>query len=563
MEGLPIYNKILVAVIDLAAIFLVYLVHRHKTKTNISRTFLAMVVSMAVWVNSAYLARLIGPNNPELSFWFLKLAWVATPILFFLLYFFVIFTLDDYRKYKKLNWLILILGISTTFSVAVTDWVLEGISFVDGNFVIDYGIGMIPFLLIIFFFIVTPLYILFKKYFKSSDRTRLKIQYFLVGIFIFYLANISFNIILPIVFKEARFYWLGDYSSIFLLGFIAYAIIKRELFGIKLVFTQVAIGAMAVLLLINFVSSETIFDYTWKGLLFFAFLFFGWMLIKSVLKEKKQREKLKEAYEELKKLDEAKTDFINIASHQLRTPISVIKGVLSMMREGDLEKFSIEKKKKFIESMWQKALKLEDIIEDILNASQMTSEKYSVKKKKAEQVDVEEMLEKIVEELQITADKKGVDLKLNKPSQDIPEIYAQKDYLREALSNLIDNALKYTPSSKDHLAARQVRDKEGKVEVSLDRKESSVLIKIKDNGIGIPKEEISNLFQKFSRASNARDMYTDGSGLGLFVVKEVIEGHRGRVWVKSKQGEGSTFFISLPINLFQEIDIKKRIMDRE
>jgi len=85
------------------------------------------------------------------------------------------------------------------------------------------------------------------------------------------------------------------------------------------------------------------------------------------------------------------------------------------------------------------------------------------------------------------------------------------------------------------------------VEVSIAQENTNLIIKIKDNGIGIPKEEIPKLFAKFARASNATAMYTDGSGLGLFIVKEIIEGHKGKVWVESEMGKGSTFYISLPL----------------
>jgi len=93
------------------------------------------------------------------------------------------------------------------------------------------------------------------------------------------------------------------------------------------------------------------------------------------------------------------------------------------------------------------------------------------------------------------------------------------------------------------------------------KKGNNVIISIKDNGIGIPKEEIPNLFKKFTRGSNARDMYTDGSGLGLFVVKEIIEGHYGKVWIESKLDKGTTFFVSLPVYSFKEINIKEHIIN--
>jgi len=108
--------------------------------------------------------------------------------------------------------------------------------------------------------------------------------------------------------------------------------------------------------------------------------------------------------------------------------------------------------------------------------------------------------------------------------------------------------LKYTPSTVQVKEARADRKTKGIVEVSIAQENNNLVVKVKDNGIGIPKKEIPKLFTKFARASNATAMYTDGSGLGLFIVKEIIGGHKGKVWVESEIGKGSTFFVKLPIS---------------
>ncbi len=276
----------------------------------------------------------------------------------------------------------------------------------------------------------------------------------------------------------------------------------------------------------------------------------------------RQTKKLREAYEELKKLDKAKTEFISMASHQLRTPVSIMKGIASMLIEGDLEKLPEQKKNNLIQGLWRKSCKLEEVIDDILNATEMTSTTYRVQQEKAEKINVEEIIRKIIDDFQSIIKEKNIDLVLKKPSMAIPRIYGQKDYLQEALSNLIDNAIKYTPSLQQRKDMENIKIKKGKIEVSLAGKEDKIIVSIKDNGIGIPQKELPKLFQRFSRANNARDMYTDGSGLGLFIVKEIVEGHNGKAWVESKLGEGATFFVSLPLNLFKVIDVKKHIIEK-
>lgn len=273
----------------------------------------------------------------------------------------------------------------------------------------------------------------------------------------------------------------------------------------------------------------------------------------------RQTKELKQANVELKKLDKAKSEFISIASHQLRTPVSVIKGICSMMREGDVQKMPKDRQEHFLNSLWQKSVKLENIISDILNATEMASAKYQIKKDQAKLVDLAELIEAVVSDFQERLERREIELKFKKPKDKI-RIYAQKEYLKEAISNLIDNAIKYTPSTSKDSEARDQRKEKGRIAIFLTKQDDYAMIQIKDNGIGIPQDEIANLFTKFERASNARDMYTDGSGLGLFIVKEITEGHHGKVWVESELGKGSKFFIQLPIKL-SKVDVRKHIME--
>ncbi len=285
------------------------------------------------------------------------------------------------------------------------------------------------------------------------------------------------------------------------------------------------------------------------------------------LKLKKEVEmatkELRSANEELKKLDQAKTDFLNIASHQLRTPISVIKGVASMFAEGDMDNLPPEKKQDFYQAIIVKSEKLEMIVHDIMNATSLTAKKYSVMDKEAETIDLRELIENILNDFNLEIEKRQLIVKLLSAEEATPKIRGQKEYLREAFINLLSNAIKYTPSTGMTSDIRSKRDERGVIKISLGRdpkNENNVLVKIKDNGIGIPADDLPRLFKKFSRAENAKNMYTDGTGIGLFVVKEVVDGHNGKVWVESELGKGSTFFVSLPIYSKEKVDVKKYIL---
>jgi signal transduction histidine kinase len=153
-----------------------------------------------------------------------------------------------------------------------------------------------------------------------------------------------------------------------------------------------------------------------------------------------------------------------------------------------------------------------------------------------------------------------------KKEDNVPQIKAQKEYLKEAFINLLTNAIKYTPTAKKTNDIRSTREGQGfiKIRIALDRSDkNNILITFQDNGIGIPKDEAPKLFQRFSRAQNARNMYTDGTGIGLFVVREIVEGHHGRVWFESEENQGTTFFISLPIAQLKGVNIKKHILNKK
>jgi len=237
--------------------------------------------------------------------------------------------------------------------------------------------------------------------------------------------------------------------------------------------------------------------------------------------------------EHLKKLLEMRSEFLDIASHQLRTPTSVIIGMTSMLKEpgGKLDK---EKKDRFIDSIFQKSKKLEQIINDILSASEMDTEEFTINPDSMKQVQPEETIDRIMLDAQEWGSKRSISVKFIKPKKPVSTILADQRYLEHTISNLVDNAVKYTMK--------------GFVKISLEEKDKRVYIKVQDSGIGIPKEDIPKLFGKFIRAKNARQTYTDGSGLGLFIIKKIVDAHKGaKIEVDSVENKGTTFILSFPI----------------
>ncbi|MBU2025594.1 hypothetical protein KJ912_02535 [Patescibacteria group bacterium] len=428
------------------------------------------------------------------------------------------------------------------------------------------------------FFAIWIIVIGFLKYRKSEIVFKRQIFWFIAGVLIFLLAFSSGNVIGSFT-ENWTLAQYGLFGMPVFMAFLAVLIIKYQAFNIKLLTAQALVAALVILVgsQFFFIRSTTNRILTGIGLVLISL--FGWWLVRSVKKENQRNEELsrmnkelnenkrqlEQANRELKKLESAKTEFINIASHQLRTPVTVIKGVISLMISGDMDKFTSEKRKEFYQAAWIKCRKLGSIIDDILNANALTSHKYTVRDKMAEPINLGEFFTKIIKGFEPEVRERKLELVLENVDKSVPNIYGQKDYLEEAFSNIINNAVKYTPSPEMTNDVRKKRAGKGIIRVSVERDRENkawIMVKVKDNGIGIPKKEMPKIFKKFSRATNAKNMYTDGSGLGLFIVKEIITGHGGRVWVESVEGRGSTFFVKLPVRPGQDPNIRKYIIEK-
>ncbi len=248
---------------------------------------------------------------------------------------------------------------------------------------------------------------------------------------------------------------------------------------------------------------------------------------------------------QLQQMLKTQSEFLDIASHQLRTPVSVMRGFVEMLQDGTMAKLPKEKQAEFIESASEKGSKLDKIISDILAASELSSQKFAVDNQ-SPSIQLEDVVDQTVKSFTLEAERREIDLQWKKPASPLPSVLGNTKFLEHAVSNLISNALKYTPSTGMVNEARGSRKTKGRVKVTMKPENGAIIICVADNGIGIPKDDIPKLFTKFTRASNATDMYTDGTGLGLYIIKEIVEGHRGKVWVESTEGKGSTFFMSLP-----------------
>lgn len=239
--------------------------------------------------------------------------------------------------------------------------------------------------------------------------------------------------------------------------------------------------------------------------------------------------KLRESNAELLEMDRVKDEFVSMASHQLRTPLTSIKGYLSMLLDGDAGEIAPQQRK-FLQEAYMSSERMVRLISDFLNVSRLQTGKFMLD---VEQTDLIELVRHCVNQsIQLAA---GRNMKIiYHHTRRVPRLCVDSNKLTQVVSNFVDNAVYYTPDG-------------GRIMVTLDVSDGEVVLQVRDNGIGIESSEQRQLFTKFFRAENARIQRSDGTGIGLYLAKRIIDAHGGRVVFHSTLGEGSTFGFRLPV----------------
>jgi PAS domain S-box-containing protein len=231
-----------------------------------------------------------------------------------------------------------------------------------------------------------------------------------------------------------------------------------------------------------------------------------------------------------KDIDRMKTEFISLASHQLRTPLSAMKWFLELLLTSDSGKLTKDQTK-YISNINISNERMIELVNSLLSVSRIESGRIVIDPKPT---DIKTMLEGVIQEVEKMAEDKEIKLSLSVPTQ-LEKLNVDPKLMRNVYSNLVTNAIKYTP-------------KNGKVSIIVSKKDDKLLSQVTDTGYGIPKEEQPKMFEKFFRAANILKKEPNGNGLGLYLVKEIVESSNGRIWFESKENEGTTFWFEIPLS---------------
>ncbi len=233
--------------------------------------------------------------------------------------------------------------------------------------------------------------------------------------------------------------------------------------------------------------------------------------------------KLRQTNEKLQGLDETKDEFITMASHQLRTPLTAVKGYLSMVLEGDAGKLNANQRK-LLEQSYISSQRMVYLIADLLNLSRLSTGRFIID---SVPTNLAEVVQAEVNQLEETARSRELTLDYT-PPETFPELMLDETKIHQVVMNFIDNAIYYTPPG-------------GTIKIQLRETPQNIEYLVHDSGIGVPRSEQRHLFTKFYRADNAKKARPDGTGLGLFMAKKVIATQGGAIIFESEEGKGSTF----------------------
>lgn len=531
----------IISFLDLALGFFVFV---KNPKERINQSFALFTLVGLIWINASFFEDEL--KGIGFKYFLMKLDF-ATGI--FAAFFLLLFCLDVSKSVIAdrlfIRRSLVVIPLLLSAMIFLSKLIIAGYGVSDGVISPVYGGAYVIYDLLVGAALAAGVGTLLRKYRRSSNEDKAKFIYLFIGFLLTSSVAFATNIALADFIKNSPHYGLysrfGLFSSIFVILFSGYAIVKHHLLNLKVIATELLSLGILVLALLQTLKSENLSTLITNGIIFAVLLVFVIMLVRSVELEVKRKDELQLLYNQLavannklRELDQARAEFMSMASHQLQTPLTAVKGFSSLLlekTEGDLT----ASQEDMIRKISLSSERMVQLIKDYLNLSRIESGKLEYTFEKCH---LEDICQEVVDTLALPAKAKNLYLKYER-SAALPGVTIDGPKVREVISNLVDNAIKYTP--------------EGGVTVSADprknaRGESVIRINVSDTGMGIAPSDIPKLFAKFARIKDEQHLKVTGTGLGLYVGKVMIEANGGRIWAESDGvGKGTRFIVEIPV----------------
>jgi len=489
----------------LGGILLALLVFFRAKKSLDNMFFVFMSISLALIVVANYFS-LTSLKSPENTLFWIRTVMFLVPFLMLFLYYFSISYLNSNYIFNLKKFLLIISASIVVAIINITPLAYQSVNISESGQIIPItGPGLLA-----TGFLILPLFgysisSMLRNAAKANKENAYKIKFALYLFLISFGIQIITSFVVVSLFNYTNLVPLGSFLTFFFTVAITASILRFKLFEINMIGSLVFVVLLAILMFAEIFSASGVENIIYKITVFVAVCFVSYQFIKNIRIEAEQRKtlekltgKLKKANQDLKELDEAKDNFLSMASHELNTPLSAIEGYLSMMLEEGMGGKLNKTHRGYLEKVYNSAQRLAHLVKDLLSVSRIEQGRIHILFEKG---NLNKIVEQAYAEIKPEADKHKHKVTLNL-DKDIPETYMDTDRITEIVINLTGNAIKYY---------------------------------------------INNIFQKFERGGKVHDQGR-GTGLGLFISRNLVEFHKGKLWVESEgEGKGSTFFFTLPI----------------
>ncbi len=528
----------LITIISVIVAFIIFIlgvfVYINDRKNSINKIFFGLAIFGTIWITTVIGGVLF--KDYSLKTWVGRGGFAsATWIFFFIYHFFYQFPVKN-NKFKERSLLFLIVSFIVSAFSLFTPFMLKVVEPTSAGLEKNvYSYGYFVFLIYLLVYLGLAIYAIISKFPRLNTLQAVQSKFILAGIVISVVLALITNLFLPKLMGSNYAIQFGPLMIIFFVVFTTYAILKHHIFNLKVITTELSTTVILAFIFIRLLVSENSGEFLWNFLLTVVVIAAGALLIQSVLKEVRQKENLalltqnlELTNKKLERIDTARREFLSFASHQLRAPMTIIKGYANLiLNENYLN--SPEKAKPLISKIINSTDQLDRLIKNFLDARAIEEGKMSYD---LQPIDLVQLISPIVDEFKSAAAEKGLGLTFE-PSKPLITVNADQMKLSQVIQNLVDNAIKYTDS--------------GFVKVSIQDKENSVFIAVADSGQGISPEIKERLFeQQFVRDKETAGE-TQGTGLGLYIAREIINAHQGKIWAESEgRNKGTTFWVELP-----------------
>ena len=401
-----------------------------------------------------------------------------------------------------------------------------------------FGLGFLFYALYILIVLGVGLLYLVKKYRISAGIFSFEAESLIVIFSLAGITSMTFFLLVPIIYSNLDLFWIGYSATALLVIAAGISAIRYNFWSFKVIATEFFISFVGLILLIELFFATSLFNLLLRVAIAVMILFSSFFLVGSVKREFESRDKIARLLRELDQinarlrvLDKKKSQFLSTASHHLRDPLTSIQGYASMLMEGSFGELT-PMTKDALGKIFESSKRLVTVISDFLDISNIESG--DIKYVFAD-VDMKQLVEGLVVDMQTSAERAGLKLAFVAENSNTQYVtVGDLGKIRQVVSNLIDNSIKYTPRGSVNV----------KLSKSVDGKK--ILFSVSDTGIGMSKDTLNKIFKKFSRAEGVSKVYTEGTGLGLYVAKEIVKKHEGHIWAESAgENMGSSFNLEL------------------